>query len=461
MVWLMPWLSNRLVCSSSKMQKIILSGSAVFTNDEKVGFLNPGAVLLGGGRIIDVGAPETLRRAHPDAAEEKLGAGLLTPGLVNLHHHLYSSFARGWAIPGEPAQNFAQILERVWWRLDKALSLDDIYYSGIIGLCESVLSGVTCVVDHHASQNSVKGSLERLADAFRLVGLRGSLCFELSDREGERIFETALKESIGALAKWPIGEKNERFSAMVGLHASLTLSDDSLKKIAEATRVYGAGYHFHLAEDEIDQRESIARYGMRAAERFARFGLLNDRSLAVHGVHLDKKEIDILKNSGVNLALCPRSNQNNAVGFAHWWDYDGLSIGFGSDGIGSDILAEAKSALYLSRHIKCDPDFGFGLTGQIMLKNNPDIYEKLAGRKVGKIVQGYPADLVFWDYQSPTPINADNIWGHYLYGLCGKQADSVWVGGQRILKEGRFVNFDYEKLMAESRLLAKAFWERV
>lgn len=452
---------NRLDYLSNKSDRILIAAPFIFTNDKKLGLLESGGILVDNGKISEVGLFEQLKAAHPEVTTENLGEGLITPGLVNLHHHLYSSFARGWAVPGEPPQDFAQILERVWWRLDKALGRDDIYYSAIVGLCESIQSGVTAVVDHHASQYTVKDSLDLIAEAFKLVGLRGSICFELSDREGEKIFDIALKESVGALGKWPVGAKGERISAMVGIHAALTLSDNSLKKISDATKLYNAGYHFHLAEDAIDQKESLEKYGIRATERFAKFGLLNEKSLAVHGVHLEKSEIELLRNHNVNLAICPRSNQNNAVGFAKWWDYDGVSIGWGSDGIGSDILNEAKSALYLSRYIKCDPDFGFGQVGDIMLNSNPDIYAKLTGQQIGRLAPGYPADFVFWRYQAPTPITASNILGHYLYGLYNQKADSVWVEGQPLLKASQFVNFDYQKLMAESRQLAKALWDRI
>lgn len=446
---------------SNKSGKILITGPLIFTNDKKLGLLESGGILIGNGQILEIGPLDKLKAAHPDTAIENLGEGLITPGLVNLHHHLYSTFARGWTVPGESPQDFAQILERIWWRLDKALGRDDIYYSAIVGLCESIQSGVTAVVDHHASQCTVKDSLDLIAEAFKSVGLRGSICFELSDREGEKIFDTALKESVNALSKWPIDVKGEKVSAMVGLHASLTLSDNSLKKIAEATRLYDAGYHFHLAEDIIDQKESLAQYGIRATQRFANFGLLNEKSLAVHGIHLEKSEIELLCDHKVDLAICPRSNQNNAVGFARWWDYDGVTIGWGSDGIGSDILNEAKSALYLSRHIKGDPDFGFSQVGDIILNGNPDIYAKLTGQQIGHLSPGYPADIVFWRYQSPTPITSENIIGHYLYGLYNQKADSVWIDGKPILKDGRFVNLDYEKLMSESRRLAKALWERI
>jgi putative selenium metabolism protein SsnA len=441
--------------------KTIIAGPSIYTNDISGAFFNHGAILINDGIVVKVGPVEGIIRDNPSVSVEEVAGGLLTPGLVNLHHHLYSSFARGWAPRITPPTNFKEILERIWWHLDEGLLLDDIYYSALVGLCQSILSGVTSVVDHHSSQKTIAGSLDKIAAAFKLVGLRGSLCFELSNRCGEGAFQEGLNESIDALGRWPYGGINDKLCAMVGLHASMTLSDDNLKEIADATKSYLPGYHFHLAEDQIDQKISQEMYGTRATKRFAKHGILNGRSLAVHGVHLENDEVELLKSSKTNLAICARSNQNNAVGFAHWWDYHGVNIGLGTDGIASDMLHEAKSALYLSRHEKKDPDFGFAQIGEMLLERNPVIFEKITGMKVGRIMPGYPADLVHWKYDPPTPINADNIIGHYLYGLCDTPADSVWVGGNKILANGKFINFDYQAILAEAGKLAKSLWERI
>jgi putative selenium metabolism protein SsnA len=441
--------------------KTIIAAPWIYTNDKAGAFFIHGAVLINDGIVIKVGPAEGILRDNPGIEVEELEGGLLTPGLVNLHHHLYSSFARGWSPKIVPPVNFKEILERIWWHLDEGLLLDDIYYSALVGLCQSVLSGVTSVVDHHSSQKTITGSLDKIAAAYKLIGLRGSLCFELSNRAGEQALQAGLKENIDALCRWPYGGTSDRLSAMIGLHAAMTLSDDNLKEIADTTKAYSSGFHFHLAEDQIDQKISQERYNLRATQRFAKYGILNERSLAVHGVHLDKDEVKLLRTSKTNLALCARSNQNNAVGFAHWWEYDGVAIGLGTDGIASDMLHEAKSALYLSRHEKKDPDFGFGQIGEMLLEKNSTIFEKITGMKVGRIAVGYPADLVFWKYNSPTPINADNIVGHYLYGLCDIPADSVWIGGTKILSNSKFVKFDYQAIMAEARKLAKSLWERI
>ena len=458
------------------MTKLILTGPSIFTNDSPDAFIEQGAVLIDNGLVRQVGSIEDIKHDNPDVVVENIGQGLLTPGLVNLHHHLYSSFARGWNPNCTSPTNFKDILERIWWRLDEGLELDDIYYSALVGLSQSILSGITSIVDHHSSQRIITGSLEKIVSAYDLIGLRGSICFELSNRAGNKAFENAatsstctrnkafesgLKETVDSLSKWPYGSKENKLSAVVGLHASMTLSDDNLKAISNATSGYSTGYHFHLAEDEIDQKISLEKYGLRAAQRFAKYNLLNEHSLAVHGVHLDQNEIELLRSSKTNLALCPRSNQNNAVGFAHWWDYGNLSIGLGTDGIASDMLHEAKSALYLSRHEKKDPDFGFGQIGEMLLERNPAIFEKLTGMKVGRIAPGLPADLVLWRYNPPTPINAENIVGHYLYGLCDLNADSVWIDGTKILSDRKFVKFDYDNMLFEARKLAQSLWERI
>ncbi len=456
----MSRLSSESIFFANNMAKKILTGPIIFTNAEDNPVLESGAILMDDGKILAVGQIKNIKQANPETMVISLGNGLITPGLVNIHHHLYSSLARGWNPGGESPENFPQVLDRIWWKLDKALQTEDIYYSAIVGLCESVLSGVTSVIDHHASYGSITGSLDSLAEAFDLIGVKGSLCFELSDRGGKNAFKTGLKETVDALKKWPGISKNSRLQAMVGLHASMTLSDESLNRIREATDAFKAGYHFHLAEDISDQDDCQAKYGMRIVERFAKFGLLGKKSLAIHGVHLSKDEIKLLRDTKTNLALCPRSNQNNAVGFSQWWKYKGVTAGIGTDGIGSDMISETKALLYLSRHICQQPDFGFGLTEKLLLENNPKIFRKITGHRIGKIAPGYPADLVLWRYNSPTPISKDNIWGHYLYGLYNKQADSVWINGKRVLRQGEFINFDYNELLVKAAAVAKNLWER-
>ncbi|MBD3233988.1 MAG: amidohydrolase family protein [candidate division Zixibacteria bacterium] len=443
------------------MSEFILTAPYIFTNSEDYPLLKSGAVLVENGIISEISSTGDAKRKHPDIEEINFSEGLLTPGLVNLHHHLYSSFACGWNPGGSPPEDFLQILNNVWWKLDKSLQLEDIYYSAMIGLCQSLKMGVTSVVDHHASQRTVTGSLDSIAKAFKDVDVKGSICFELTDREGDKLFEEGLQETTDALSKWSGKSNSSKIMAMIGLHASFTLSDDSLKRISENFSSFDVGYHFHLAEDKSDQVDSIRQHGLRVTHRFEKFGILGPKSLAIHGVHLNDDEAGLLRETQTNLVLCARSNQNNAVSLPDWRKYDGVNIGLGTDGIGSDMVGEAKSALYISHHVFGDPSFGFADIGNMLLNKNPEILQKITGLKTGKIEPGYPADMVLWRYDPPTPLTDENILGHYFYGLYNLQADSVWVDGNMILKNSDFTNFHYAELVGESRLRAKKLWERM
>ncbi len=438
------------------MPKQIVAGAAVYSNDENGSFYDRGAIVFDR-KIIAVGPEDSILESNPDLQPIRLNGGLITPGLINLHHHLYSAMARGWiADTGDP-ENFKQILEKIWWRLDEALSLDDIYFSAVSGICESIRSGVTAIADHHSSQRMVKGSLGKIAEALTLVGARGSICFELSGRRGKRILNEGIEETLAAFERY---SADGMVTPMIGLHASMTLSDADLELIAERTLGPRPGFHFHLAEAEIDQMESLKKSGIRAAARFARFGLLNEKSLAVHGVHLEPAEVDLLRSSGTTLVICPRSNQNNAVGCAPWWKYENLNVGIGTDGIDSNIIQEARAALYSARLLTADPNFGFDKLKTMLLENGVRAFSGISGVGLGGIAVGNAADFVHWDYHPPTPIDSRNIWGHYLYGLGDCRADSVWIDGKPVLKNGQFVNFDYEAAMIECRKRAARLWER-
>jgi putative selenium metabolism protein SsnA len=436
----------------------IIGAPLIFTNDMRNSVIKQGAIACENSVVIEVGHQSELKAKYPDHEYKEYTHGLLTPGLINLHHHLYSSFARGWN-PGRSPKDFPNILKDIWWRLDEALTPEDIYYSAIIGLCDSVKCGVTGVIDHHSSQTAISGSLSEIARAYETVGLRGSICFELSDRRGQAAFDAGIRETEASLDKWPY--KASKLSAMIGMHASMTLSESSLRKIAILVQQHNIGCHFHLAEDKSDQKDCFEKYGTRIAQRFRDAGILGSKSLAIHGIHLDKSEIEILKNSSTDLAICPRSNQNNGVGVARWWEYDGVSIGIGTDGIGSDVINDAKAALYIARHESGDPSLGFGETCNMLLKNNPAIFEKVTGIKCGILAPGYPADMVLWDYEPPTPVESDNIGGHYLYGLSGSQPNMVWIDGKPVYANGAFCNIDYPALMAHARELALKLWGRL
>jgi cytosine/adenosine deaminase-related metal-dependent hydrolase len=191
------------------------------------------------------------------------------------------------------------------------------------------------------------------------------------------------------------------------------------------------------------------------------YDILGPKSLAVHGVHLNDSETEILRETETNLAICPRSNQNNAVGITKWWKYQGVKLGFGTDGIGPDVINDAKAGLYMAHLESGDPSMGFDAASDMLINSNPGIFEKIIGIKCGKLERGYCADMVLWDYDSPTPIASSNIGGHYLYGLCNSRANTVWIDGKLVLNNCEFPELDYPAITAITRELAAKVWKRV
>ena len=217
------------------------------------------------------------------------------------------------AIPGAPATNFLEILERLWWKLDRALLWDDVRASALICLVDAIRHGCTTLIDHHASPNVIDGSLDIIADAVKETGLRASLCYEVTDRNGLDGARAGIAENVRFIKRCR-QERDPQLGASFGLHAALTVSDETLEASRAAVAGLGAGFHIHVAEDKADEDESLRKYGLRVVERRQKFDILGPRSIAVHCVHLDEFEKDILHETWTWVTHQPRSNMNNAVG---------------------------------------------------------------------------------------------------------------------------------------------------
>ncbi|MCP4631344.1 MAG: putative aminohydrolase SsnA [candidate division Zixibacteria bacterium] len=442
------------------MSGTIINCDTIISLDNELGVLRNGAVCFERDTITDVGDSAELKKEYPDCDVVNLKNSILTPGLINIHHHLYSSFARGWN-PAVAPSNFPQILEQIWWRLDENLTEDDIYYSALTGLIDSIRCGVTNVVDHHSSQGLIDGSLELLENAFKQIGVRGSICFEISDRLGKQKFIKGLNENIRTIKR--LNKENGLLTGMCGMHASFTLSDESLDRIAADSADLNCGYHFHLLEDISDREISEKVFGSSPMERFSKFQMLNEKSIVVHGVHLNEAEYHILRDSDIALAHCPRSNMNNAVGNAILPDLikENLNVGIGTDGMDSDVLADTTTAMYLAKHSTSDFNTGFNEASDALLKSNGEIFKRITNQKVGKIKTGYKADFVLWDYNPPSEITDDNYAGHILFGLSNSPVDSVWINGRRLLVEGQFLTIDENQIRSRCRELSKELWKRL
>ncbi len=357
----------------------------------------------------------------------------------------------------EPPANFIQILQRIWWRLDRALDEDIIRASALVGGMEALLSGTTTLVDHHASPNAIDGSLDVIEEALRSLGVRSVLCYETSDRDGPERALAGVVENRRFLDRVR-REQLPLARGMVGAHASFTLSDETLAACCEAAGVLGVGLHVHAAEDAADERDAVARCGHRVADRLQRAGALDERTLLAHGVHLDDDEIGLVHAAGASLAHNARSNMNNSIGRARLAAL-GERVSLGTDGIGSDMFEESRAAFFRLR----EDDGGAG--GDWPLQRLAQ-GAHLAGRAFGEpllgtLEEGAPADLVVLDYAAPTPVHDGSFAGHWVFGLSSRNVRDVMVAGEWFVLDRRLARADQRQLAAEALLEAERLWRRL
>jgi putative selenium metabolism protein SsnA len=405
---------------------------------------------LDGGLVVERG-PGLAPRAGEEALD--VDGALVLPGLVNAHTHLYSTLARGMPPAAETPRTFVEVLERVWWRLDRALDEEGVYLSALAGGIEAALSGTTLLVDHHASPGFIRGSLDTVRRALEELGLRSLLCYETSDRHGPQGARAGVEENA-AFARSVAGAPLTR--AAVGAHAGFTLEDETLDALARVVDETGAGLHVHVAEDRADVDDSRARHGCGLIERYARHGLLRPGALLAHAVHLSPEELERAQGAGAYLLHNPRSNLNNAVGSAATRAFRRAALG--TDGMDQDMLAEARVAFLKMREAGRDDAYGATLA---LLAGGQRLASEVFGRTFGRLDPGHPADLVICDYRPPTPLHTGNLAGHLLFGLDRSHVHSVLVAGRFVVRERAVVTLDAHAVRARAREAAAALWARM
>lgn len=436
----------------------LLKAASIVTIDTAQ--IERGDLRIDGGRITERAA-----NVAPRAGEEviDLGGKIVMPGMVCAHTHLYSALARGMPAPPRAPQNFPEILELIWWRLDRALDEETIYWSAIAGAMDAARAGTTCLFDHHASPSHIRGSLEIVREAIDKVGLRVVLCYEITDRGGKRERDEGVEENRAFLNRvrqsLEVSESQRSgetlFRAMVGAHASFTLSDESLEKCAGLMMEFGAGLHIHAAEDMCDVEDARNRHKSGVVARLKKFGVINDKTILAHGVHLDDRDIEIAQGAGAWFAHNPRSNMNNQVGYAPIVEF-GERVLLGTDGIGGDMFEEARAAFFKSRDARA------GLSADywtVALARNQRFASELFGADLHSLSVGSAADLIILNYDPPTPLTAENLAWHQAFGLSAAFVESVMVGGRFVIKDRRHALEDevYEK----TRKASEKLWDKL
>lgn len=431
---------------------LLLRGGTLVTLDPPA--VERADLRLAGGRIA-ARAPGLAAVAGETVVD--LAGRVVLPGLVCGHTHLYSALARGMpAPPGLPPRNFPEILERVWWRLDRALDAEGIYLSALMGALDAARAGATTLIDHHASPGHIRGSLALVRRAVEEVGLRAVLAYEVTDRGGMAERDAGLAENRALLAAVR-AERPPLVRGLVGAHAAFTLGPESLAACAALAREFDTGVHIHVAEDACDAEDARAKYGKGVLERLLEAGLVGPRALLAHGVHLTGAEVDEVVARGAWLAHNPRSNMNNQVGYAPV-ARPGLKVVLGTDGIGADMLEEARAAWLKGRDSGRGPAFGDCVR---YLAQAQALAGSLFGLRLGTFETGAAADLTILAYDPPTPLHAGNVAGHVLFGFSSAAVESTIVDGRFVMRERRFPQLDVAAACARARGAAQGLWERM
>jgi putative selenium metabolism protein SsnA len=439
--------------------RLLVGNGVVLTLGEDNRVIDEGAVLVEGNRVTAIGPTAALRGQAPGADFIDAHGGVIMPGFVCAHHHLYSTFACG--ISCAPSANFVEILENLWWKLDRALTLDDVRLSALIPVARCIRAGTTTIIDHHASPAAIRGSLDVIADVVLQAGIRASLCYEVTDRNGAAGTDDGIAESA-AFCDRAKADTSGRLHALVGLHAGMTISPKTLDRCVALAHEKGTGLHVHVAEDKADQDDSLKKHGARVIRRLRDAGGLGPDSLAIHCIHLDDAEIDLLRETDTSVVHNPQSNMNNAVGAARILDMvkRGIRVGLGTDGMTSDMKEEVRAALWLRHHEHRDPRVGFVEVAEALVKQNPAIASRYFGQPLGRLAVGAPADLIVSDHVPFTPISPDNVLGHLVFGVCAAPVDTTIVDGKVLMRDKQLETLDWVKISRQARAASPATWKR-
>ncbi len=441
---------------------LLVTNGRVITRDADNAYLENGAVAIDGEKIAEVGDATALAEKYPDAEVVDAHGGVIMPGLVNCHTHIYSGLARGLSIKGCNPTNFLENLEQQWWKIDDNLTLDGTRASAYATVLDSLRDGVTTIFDHHASFCEIPGSLFAIKDVCEETGIRACLCYETSDRRGDEKRDQSIAENA-EFAQWAAKQDSGMIAAMFGGHATFTLSDETMDKMAEANDGL-TGFHIHVCEGMNDVWDSrLNRGGISPIERLLQHDLLGPRTMLGHCIHVTPAEMDIIKETGTHIVNNPESNMGNAVGISPVLQLykKGILIGMGTDAYTNDMLESLKVALCSQRHNACMPNVGWCEVTDMLFKNNAKMAERTGFPTLGVLAPGAAADVIVMDYKPFTPFSDANIDGHMIFGMTGRQCQTTMINGKILMKDRVLTEIDEEAVNAHIMESSKRLWGRL
>ena len=440
---------------------LLIGNGRVLTRGDNNRLIENGCVAVDGRLIKEIDDTDVLKAKYKSSEFIDAFGGVIMPGLINAHDHIYSAFARGLSIRGYAPNNFLEILDGLWWTIDRHLLVEDTYWSAMATYLECIKNGCTTVFDHHASYGGIRGSLFAIADAAKELGVRTSLCYEVSDRDGEDKMREAVAENADFI-RHAASDDSDMVKAMMGMHASFTLSDSTLALCRENTPS-GTGFHIHVAEGMADVYDSLGKYGKRVINRLFDHGILGRNTITGHCIHVSGLEMDIIKQTDTMVVHNPESNMGNAVGIPPCMEMvkRGILLGLGTDGYTQDMFESEKVANVIHKHELCDPGTAWAEIPLMLFKNNAEMTGRCFNTKIGSLEPGAAADIVISDYNPLTPMSSENCDGHILFGMSGRSITTTVINGVVKMKDRELIGIDGDEIMAKCRERSAAMWTRI
>ena len=437
----------------------LLTNGRVITRDPNgKGYYETGAVAFEGTKIVEVGNEADLTAKYPQAEKIDAKGGVIMPAFINAHTHIYSALARGLSIVGNNPTNFYEVLDGTWWAMDRKLTLAGTRASADALYIDCIKQGVTTIFDHHASFCEIPGSLFQIGESAKKFGVRSCLCYEVSDRDGEEKSIQAVKENADWIT-YCEQHKDPMLAAMFGGHALFTISDKTFDRMVEANNGR-TGYHIHVSEGMNDVYDSLQNYGRRPVQRLHDHGILGEKTVLGHCIHVNPAEIELIKETHTMVVNNPESNMSNAVGVCPVLPLsrEGILLGLGTDAWTNDMIESLKAALCVQRLNACLPNVAWCEVTDMLFKNNAKIASKYFPDELGVLKAGAAADIIVMDYKPFTPFSDENIDGHILFGMTGKLCRTTIGAGKILMRDRELVGIDEEAENAHILEEAKKLW---
>jgi putative selenium metabolism protein SsnA len=444
---------------------MLIKNGILITWEEPNRILKNYAVVVQDGIIREIGPEKELVEKYPAEKQFDANGQYVMPGNICAHTHFYGAYSRGLGIPGAAPKDFVEILQKLWWALDKSLSMEAVRYSALVCIIDAIKHGTTTLIDHHASPNAIEGSLDVIAEAVEQTGIRASLCYEVTDRDGESKAKKGIEENVRFFQRICRGD-NARglLAASFGLHASLTLSDKTLEACRNEAPD-GMGFHIHVAEHFSDQDDCVAKSGTRVVDRLMKYGILGPKTIAVHAVHVDAKEINCLAETNTWVTHQPRSNMNNAVGVSSVESMlrAGVKVCVGNDGFSNTMWEEWKTTYLVHKLWNRDPRRMNGADVIHMgVYNNAELANMFFGNhgQIGALIPGAQADIIFVDYHPFTPLAEGNLPWHILFGFNESMVTTTIVAGNVLMRDRKLLSVNEAEVSEQALKLAPEIWQK-